>query len=111
MQKDEPMIENGAGVPSTALFGIPIWNPMDHGLKRMPMMVPAHEFNRLAGAIIEALQHLETNYDIDGNSMADSDAATCLRRVMPNPRADRAAHLVRGTVEPVVQIPKSGEAK
>jgi len=37
------------------------------------------ERDRLRGAINSALMHLETNYDIDGASMKDSDAARKLR--------------------------------
>lgn len=35
-----------------------------------------------------ALMHLETNIDIDGNSMADSDAALALRECLPNDQGD-----------------------
>ena len=34
-------------------------------------------------AILDALDHLKVNYDSDGNSMADSDAAIRLQRAMP----------------------------
>ena len=37
---------------------------------------------QLRKAISKALIHLNTNYDIDGNCMKDSDAADCLREVM-----------------------------
>ena len=39
---------------------------------------------QLEEAVEEALMHLDTNYDCDGNCMKDSDAADCLRRVLPN---------------------------
>jgi len=35
-------------------------------------------------AAADALMHLETNYDIDGNSMGESDAADKLRSILPN---------------------------
>ena len=35
-------------------------------------------------AAADALMHLETNYDVDGNSMAESDAADKLRSIFPN---------------------------
>lgn len=41
-----------------------------------------NEIRRLHGAINSALMHLETNYDIDGASMKDSDAARTLRSVI-----------------------------
>jgi hypothetical protein len=37
---------------------------------------------RLREGIDGALMHLLTNYDIDGNSMGDSDAADSLRRAL-----------------------------
>ena len=39
----------------------------------------AAESEKYRQAITEALMHLDTNYDADGNSMKDSDAARCLR--------------------------------
>jgi len=38
-------------------------------------------------AVEGALLTLETNYDIDGNSMGESDAANTLRSVLPNAEA------------------------
>lgn len=42
------------------------------------------ENTKLMEAIGDALMHLNTNYDVDGNSMADSDAADCLNKVISN---------------------------
>ena len=43
--------DSEAALPSHALFGIPIWNPRDHGIEGQPLMVPAH----LCNAAIEEL--------------------------------------------------------
>lgn len=48
-------------------------------------------------AAADALMHLETNYDIDGNSMAESDAADKLRSILPN--ADVMASLPIASAE------------
>lgn len=57
-------------VESTALFGVPLWNPLEHGITETPLMVPAHEYNRvasnLADALSLALQHVPlTGEDAD----------------------------------------------
>ncbi|MEM6911075.1 MAG: hypothetical protein AAF555_05775 [Verrucomicrobiota bacterium] len=39
----------------------------------------AAESEKYRKAITDALMQLETNYDVNGNSMKDSDAARCLR--------------------------------
>lgn len=41
--------------PCTAAFGVPVWNPLDHGIQGVPLMVPAHEYNRVASNLAEAL--------------------------------------------------------
>ena len=38
-------------VESTALFGIPVFSPLEHGIHGEPLMVPAHEWNKLASAV------------------------------------------------------------
>ena len=43
-----------------------------------------HDYQRLLDAISDALMQLDTNFDIDGNSMEHSDAARALRSVMQN---------------------------
>jgi hypothetical protein len=58
----------------------PIWE----GLEMLE-----REVVRLREAVTDALAHLETNYDIDGNSMAKSDAANKLRSILANVRDDR----------------------
>lgn len=42
-------------VESTALFGVPLWNPLEHGIRNTPLMVPAHEYNRVASSLADAL--------------------------------------------------------
>lgn len=44
-----------APVGSGALFGVPIWNPLDHGIHSTPLMVSAHEYNRVASNLADAL--------------------------------------------------------
>lgn len=66
----------------------------------------------LESAIDEALLHLNTNIDVDGNSMAESDAADCLRSVMPNGKPDplgKQNNIASGT-EPTEQ-PHDGNRK
>lgn len=31
--------------------GIPIFNPLEHGIANQPLMVPAHEYDRLLGLL------------------------------------------------------------
>jgi len=59
-------------------------DPSADTLEWKPGYAPT-DTDRLRAGIEEALMHLETNYDIDGQSMKDSDAATALRRALgPN---------------------------
>lgn len=46
---------------------------------------------RLERGIKDALMHLETNYDIDGNSMKDSDAARTLRSAISPANSEPSA--------------------
>ena len=46
-----PKTDDGTLLKSTALFGIPVFNPLEHGIHGEPLMVPAHEWNRLASAV------------------------------------------------------------
>jgi hypothetical protein len=39
----------------------------------------------LERAIMDAMMHLETNYDIDGQCMSESDAMDCLRSATRTP--------------------------
>ena len=38
-------------VPSTALLGVRVFNPLDHGIRGEPLMVSAADFNRVASAL------------------------------------------------------------
>lgn len=49
-----------------------------------PSAEAAQRLRELTQAVESALMHLNTNFDADGNSMAESDAADCLNSVMPN---------------------------
>lgn len=44
-------------------------------------------------AIMDALDHLKVNRDIDGNSMADSDAAIRLQRALPHHDSPVSVHV------------------
>ena len=46
---------SGEGLQSTALFGVVVWNPLEAGIKGAPLMVPAHEYNRVASNLADAL--------------------------------------------------------
>lgn len=50
----------------TALFGVKVWNPLEHHVHGMPLMVPAHEYNRVASNLADALslafQHVPLNH-------------------------------------------------
>jgi hypothetical protein len=67
------------GLQSTALFGVAVWNPLDAGIKGVPLMVPAHEYNRvasnLADALSLALQYVpHEGYDADEIRRLERDA-------------------------------------
>ena len=47
--------EAGRGCSSSALFGVAVWNPLEHGIQGQPLMVPAHDYNRVASSLAEAL--------------------------------------------------------
>jgi hypothetical protein len=51
---------------TTALFDVPIWNPLEHGIQRTPFMVPADDYNRVASglssALSLALQHVPLDH-------------------------------------------------
>ena len=38
-----------------ALFGVDVWNPLEAGIRGVPLMVPAHEYNRVASNLADAL--------------------------------------------------------
>lgn len=44
-----------AELESTALFGVRLWNPLEHGIHGQPLMVPAHEYNRVVSNLADAL--------------------------------------------------------
>lgn len=55
MTSDTSQTAAGAPVRSEALFGVPIWNPLEYGIANAPLMVPAHEYNRVASNLADAL--------------------------------------------------------
>lgn len=67
----------GAG----GLFGVPIWNPLDHGIRNAPLMVPAHEYNRvvsnLADALSLALQYVPLTGD-DADKIRELERAATI---------------------------------
>jgi hypothetical protein len=67
-------------VGSTALFGVGVWNPLDAGIKGMSLMVPAHEYNRvasnLADALLLALQYVPLEGEDAGKIREMERAAT-----------------------------------
>lgn len=42
-------------VANDALFGVAVWNPLEAGIHGVPLMVPAHEYNRVASNLADAL--------------------------------------------------------
>jgi len=57
--KETPTTPSGEQVGSTALFCAPVFNPLEYGIKGEPLMVPAHHYNRMAGAISDILSACE----------------------------------------------------
>jgi hypothetical protein len=47
--------EGCSGATCSALFGVEIWNPLEHGIHGVPLMVPANEYNRVASNLADAL--------------------------------------------------------
>lgn len=46
---------NSGDLQCTAMFGVTIWNPLEAGIKGVPLMVPSHEYNRVASNLADAL--------------------------------------------------------
>jgi len=53
--------EIGAGTPSGVCkaSGVATWNPLDHGIQGVPLMVAAHDFNRVVSQLAEREAQLE----------------------------------------------------
>jgi hypothetical protein len=69
-------------VESTALFGVPIWNPLEHGIRNTPLMVPSHEYNRVASNLADALSLALQYVPLEG---ADADKIRELERAATIP--------------------------
>jgi hypothetical protein len=54
LQQNDDEASDG-GLRTTALFGVGVWDPLDAGIKGVPLMVPAHEYNRVASNLADAL--------------------------------------------------------
>lgn len=39
----------------TLYGGVPIWNPLDHGIQDTPLMVPCHHHTRIVALLVKAL--------------------------------------------------------
>lgn len=80
-----------SGVDGSALFGVEVWNPLDRRIYGVPLMVPAHEYNRvasnLASALSLALQYVPLTGD-DADKIRELErAATVPPNVKDEPRA------------------------
>lgn len=73
---------DGAGIESTALFGVPLWNPLEHGITDAPLMVPAREYSRVASSLAEALSLALQYVPLTG---ADADKIRELERAATIP--------------------------
>jgi hypothetical protein len=78
-------------VANDALFGVGVWNPLDAGIKGVPLMVPCHEYNRVASNLADALSLALRYVPIEGYDAEE------IRRL------ERAA-----TIPPNVQSPPTG---
>ena len=83
---DTPKADKAAdsGLPSHALFGVEVWNPLNAGIKGVPLMVPAHEYNRVASNLADALSLALQYVPLEGE---DADRIRELERaatILPN---------------------------
>jgi hypothetical protein len=76
---------SGEGLQSTALFGVGVWNPLDAGIKGVPLMVPAHEYNRVASKLADALSLALQYVPLEGT---DADKIRELERAATIPPND-----------------------
>lgn len=67
---------------------LPLGNRFSIAAERLKDMKSRNK--ELEDIIAEALMHLDTNYDIDGNSMKDSDAANALNKASNKAKAGGA---------------------
>jgi len=42
---------SGAQVPCISLLDVPVFDPLEHGIRRQPLMVPAHIYNAAASVV------------------------------------------------------------
>jgi hypothetical protein len=63
-----------AQAEAISLLGVPIFNPLTHGIKGEPLMVPAHEFNKVASAI----QKIRAYVQITPKELLTRDSVTKL---------------------------------
>lgn len=64
----------------------------DDRRRKLLFLEAAQRIEALENAIADSLMHLNTNIDVDGNSMSESDAADCLNAVMQNDIVSGGAH-------------------
>lgn len=74
--------------------GIEIFNPLEHGIHGKPLMVPAHEYNRMLGVLVEARAYIArhttpTVTEATHGSIVDRIDAITAPRQASNPAADR----------------------
>jgi hypothetical protein len=71
-----------SGLSSHDLFGVPRWNPLDHGISGQPLMVPAHEYNRVVSNLADALSLALQYVPLEGD---DAEEIRRLERVATIP--------------------------
>lgn len=79
------------GLRTTALFGVGVWNPLAAGIKGMPLMVPAHEYNRVASNLADALSLALQYVPLEGHDAEEIHRLERAATIPPNVAGEATA--------------------